>query len=186
MLYGAFPDYIFKNIYDPQLFKSLLLEVFEKDLKFEIDFIKFLDVLKLLAYQEYMIKTINTISESIGLNYRTVKKNIEWVEKNVYRKHNLQSSLYKRKSKFKVYFIDRGLRNSILTDFFRNIERIIKIDRDFYSSNSEALVLNSLYRILYKLGIEEPDIRFWLDKNKEIDFYYKSLKLWIEVKYEKK
>ena len=186
MLYGSFPDYVYKNNYDPQLYKALLSEVFEKDLKLDIEYRKFLDILRLLSYQEFQRKNINTISNSSSLNYRTVEKILDGLERSfliniIYA----ETSIYKRKSIFKVYFVDRGLRNSLLSDFSINIERLIKKDNNFYSSNSEALVLNSLYRILYKLGIEEPDIRFYLDENmEEIDFYYKQLNLWVEVKYQ--
>jgi len=185
MIYGAFPDYVYKGVYDPLLYKSILLETLEKDLsELRISYVKFLEVLKLLAQQEYTVKTINTISEASGLNYKTVEKIIYDLNRSfLINLIFVESSVYKRKSKFKAYFIDRGLRNSILTDFSRNLERLLRMDRDFYSSSSEALVLNGLYRILYKLGIEEPDIRFWLDKDSEIDFYYKPLNLWIEVKY---
>jgi len=185
MIYGAFPDYVYKGVYDPLLYKSILLETLEKDLsELRISYVKFLEVLKLLAKQEFMVKTINTISEPSGLNYKTVDKIIYDLNRSfLINLIFMESSVYKRKSKFKAYFIDRGLRNSILTDFSRNLEGILKMDRDFYSSSSEALVLNGLYRILYKLGIEEPDIRFWLDKGFEVDFYYKPLSLWIEVKY---
>ncbi len=146
--------YIFESIRNPQIFE---------------------DIIKMLAFQIGQLVSINEISKATGASRDTVAKYLRLLEQayiiKKVRSFSKNSRNELRKS-FKVYFLDLGVRNTIVGNFD---ELETRDDKGFVFENFVFLEL-------LKSGNKEtfpPQIYFWrTDTKLEIDFLlYKNEKL---------
>lgn len=125
LLYGAYPEVVttvglsdkrelLNHIVNSYLYKDLML--FEEIRKSQ----KILDILKLLAFQIGQTVSVLEISNSTGLNARTVEKYLDLLEKVfvIKRTSGFSRNLRKEVSKnARFYFWDNGIRNAIINNF---------------------------------------------------------------------
>ncbi len=78
------------------------------------------DLLKLLAFQTGQLISFHEISNSLGINVRTVERYIDLLEKSfvLYNLYGYAKNLRKEvRKKVKYYFYDNGVRNGIIRQF---------------------------------------------------------------------
>lgn len=146
---------ILKNIYNTYFLREV------RDVLGLIDDYKLGVFIKGLALQTGSLIEYNELSNLTGYSYSSVKKYLNFLEKTYVCRlirpffKNKRTEIVKNP---KVYFIDTGIRNTVINDF-RGIS-----DR----TDKGALLENGLAVQFIKRGI---DFNFWRDKKKnEIDF----------------
>jgi hypothetical protein len=192
MVYGGYPSIIFEKN-DATLFRDLLLEVKEKDTRIRKSYFDFIRFLSVLAEKEINEKNLSSLM--VGETKPTIKA---WLEKlqESYIVQRLNSFSYstkremeKSRDKFKIYFIDRGMRNALVNSFL--LDDSLRDDEKLLENNAEALVFDALRCIVYKLGYD-PDKSIFYYKKKtgkkikaEIDFIVniKNRNFIVECKY---
>jgi predicted AAA+ superfamily ATPase len=123
LVYGAYPEVvlnpggekeILKELSDSYLYKDILMfEAIKKPEKIQ-------KLLMALAYQVGSQVSYPDVGQACGLDYKTVEKYIELLEKAyiIFRlgsfSRNLRNELKKSR---KVYFYDNGIRNASIADF---------------------------------------------------------------------
>ena len=166
LLYGGYPriilsdakkekEIVLRNIYNTYFLREV------RDILGLIDDYKFSQMIKVLALQVGNLIDYGEISNMSGLNFRTVKSYLNFLEKTFICRlvrpyfKNKRTEIVKNP---KVFFFDNGLRNLIVDDF-RKIE-----DRP----DGGAVLENGLAMQLIK---QELNFNFWRNKQKsEIDF----------------
>jgi predicted AAA+ superfamily ATPase len=125
LIYGSYPEVVttiglsdkrdlLNNIVNGYLYKDLLL--FEGIRKSN----KIVEILSLLAFQIGSLVSVHEISQTIGMNTRTVEKYLDLLEKVfvIKRLGGYSRNLRKEISKgSKYYFWDNGIRNAIINNF---------------------------------------------------------------------
>lgn len=125
LIYGSYPEIIttvglsnkrelLNNIVNGYLYKDLLM--FEEIRKSK----KIVDILSLLAFQIGSMVSVHEISQSIGMNIRTIEKYLDLLEKVfvIKRLGGYSRNLRKEISKgSKFYFWDNGIRNAVINNF---------------------------------------------------------------------
>ena len=167
LVYGGYPEVI--KTKDRETKKMILKNIaslyIEKDVItfFEIrDTSKFEDLLKMLAFRTGSILSISSLSSALKTSFKKIEDYVE-ILKHSYIIHlirpfyqNLVTEL--RKSK-KFYFLDLGLRNSLIDNFLPISNRV----------DAGNLLENFVFREL--LTLEDAEIRYWRTTGKaEIDF----------------
>jgi len=167
LVYGGYPEVV--KTKDRETKKMILKNIaslyIEKDVItfFGIrDTSKFEDLLKMLAFKTGSILSISSFSSALKTGFKKIGDYIE-IMKHSYIIHlirpfyqNLVTEI--RKSK-KFYFLDLGLRNSLIDNFLPIGNR----------SDAGNLLENFVFREL--LTLEDADIRYWRTTGKaEIDF----------------
>lgn len=125
MIFGSYPEIITAKTADEkkELLEELVNSYLLKDI-FELDKIKnskvILDLLRLLAFQIGNEVSHHELSQSLGIDGKTVARYLDILEKAfvVYNlrgfSRNLRSEVTK---KSKYYFFDNGIRNAIISNF---------------------------------------------------------------------
>ena len=167
LVFGGYPEVVLENNREEKI--KLLKEIKDSFLKRDIDESgvsnpdKFYNLLSLLAGQTGNLVNRNELSNTIGVDNKTIDKYL-YVLQNCFHIELLKpfySNLRKELTKMpKVYFKDAGLRNVALNRFF-----------DFKSREDQgALLENYVYKRLSVL-FDIDTIKFWrTTSNKEIDF----------------
>lgn len=122
--YGMYPDIITRSDNEAKtLLDELSNRYLYKDI-FEFENIRRADVihklLQLLSFQIGQEVSLNEISNTLGINRRTVERYIDLLEKTfvIFRISSFSRNLRKEINKgFKIYFYDLGIRNSIIQQF---------------------------------------------------------------------
>lgn len=167
VLYGGFPAIVKENDYEikKELLKNLVKTYLEKDVFFffgirHLD--KFRDFLRMLSFNMGEIFNISSVSQTLGIDYSTVNNYTTILQETYITKQispffkNLNTEI--RKSR-KIYFIDSGLRNSLINNFLPLESR----------NDMGKLLENFVFREL--LSLEDLKINFWRTTGKaEIDF----------------
>ncbi|MBU4495612.1 MAG: AAA family ATPase, partial [Acidobacteria bacterium] len=125
LIFGSYPEVITAS--DPQEKTRILTEISSSYLLKDIlslDRIKspkvLLDLLRLLAFQIGAEVSLSEIGQKISLDYKTVARYIDLLEKNFViltlrgYSRNLRNEITK---KSKYYFYDTGIRNSLIANF---------------------------------------------------------------------
>ena len=186
--HGGYPEMIFSKQKN-EILRSNIENVINSDIT-KIYSIKNPRIMKrLLVYlaENFTITiSIEKCSEILEVDKRTIMDYICYLESSYIVKisENYELSLTNkiRKKVKKIYFIDNGMRNSILN----------KVDSNFDSKKTGFLAENAAnsnsMRLNYKLTkILNENIFYWRNKNKnEIDiiFEYNNIPIPIEVKYQ--
>jgi len=146
---------LLKNIYNTYFLREV------RDILGLIDDYKLGVFIKGLALQTGNLIEYNELSNLTGYSYSSVKKYLNFLEKTYICKlvrpffKNKRTEIVKNP---KVYFIDTGIRNTVINDFRGLGDRIDK----------GSLLENGLVTQFIKQGI---DFNFWRDKKKnEVDF----------------
>ena len=125
LIYGYYPDVvnaksnkekdeILDEIVDSYLYRDLL--EFDEIKKSQ----KIIDILKLLAFQIGKEVSLQELSNSVGLNLRTIEKYLDLLEKAfvIKRVNGFSRNLRKEIAKMsRFYFLDNGIRNAIIKNF---------------------------------------------------------------------
>lgn len=170
LIFGGYPRVVVENSEEEK--KSILEEIFTSYI--DKDIIKFLKVrdplsfsgfVRYLAIQNGGLMNVNEASKTLNINQRTARKYLHYLESTFVIKKlspfftNAMKELVKMP---KVYFLDLGLRNFVVSDFLPFSERS---DRGALLEN---FVLNEMG---FKLKLAEK-INFWRSKDgrHEVDF----------------
>lgn len=125
LIYGSYPAVISatndsekRNIITEITHSYLLKDILELD---RIKSAKILlDLLKLLAFQVGNLVSLSELAQSLGIDYKTVARYIDLLEKSfvIYSLHGYSRNLRKEiTKKNKYYFYDIGIRNAIIANF---------------------------------------------------------------------
>ncbi|MHB2150956.1 ATP-binding protein [Calditrichota bacterium LG25] len=180
LIFGGYPEVVLQSDREIKIkllegiYNTYLLRELRDIIRLSNDF-KFVKLLKALALQMGNLINYNELSELSGYDYKTLKARLNILEKTYltsfiypfYR--NKRTEIVKNP---KVYFLDSGLRNCILSNFQTLDLR----------SDSGALCENYVFTALKRTNL---NVNFWRTKNKtEIDFIIqKNGDLWpVEVK----
>lgn len=167
LIYGGYPRVVLENdvqekeIYLEELISSFLKkDIYESKIEQEH---KFYNLCSLLAAQIGHMVNKNELSQTLGLNRRTLEKYLYVLQKCFYIDlvppfyRNIRKEITKMP---KVYFQDAGLRNRLLNRFYQITERE---DRGQLLENYVWIRLNELY--------PKDQIRFWrTPAQNEVDF----------------
>jgi len=180
LVYGGYPRVVLaqdieekkevlKNIYTTYFLREV------KDYLGLVDDYKLHQLIKALSFQIGRIIEYKELSSISGYSFSSLKKYLNFLEKTYIC--FLLKPFFKNKRKEivknpKIYFLDTGLRNSVVRDFRRLKER----------PDSGALLENAVFMQLKKQGLE---LKYWRDKQRrELDFVIDepALKIGFEVK----
>lgn len=158
-------EMILKNISTNYLYKDIFIfEAIRNPRIFE-------ELLKLLALQIGQMVSVNELSKSLGISRSVVQKYLRLLEQSFIIKivHSYaKNSRNELKKAFKVYFIDNGVRNSLI-DIEEKMEK--RTDKGHIFENffiSERLKVGTLENF-------PPEIMFWRTRiGLEIDVIEKS------------
>lgn len=167
LIYGGYPAVVLENNKEEKI--NLLKEIKNSFLKRDIDESrisnpdKFYSLLTLLAGQTGNLVNRNELSNTIGIDNKTVDRYLHVLQScfHIDLVKPFYSNLRKELTKMsKVYFKDLGLRNCVLNRFL-----------DFKSREDQGMLLeNYMHKRLSELYDKET-IRFWRTiDNKEVDF----------------
>jgi len=168
VIFGGYAEVLkTKNIKEKKMILNSIKNIYiEKDIIsfFKIEETeKFEDLLKMLAFNAGSIMSYSSLSSDLKLAFRKVDKFIE-ILRNTYIVHPLRSfhknMVTEIKKSPKAYFLDLGMRNSIINNF-----------SDFDSrSDNGAIAENFILRELLS-DFRDYDIRYWRTAGKaEVDF----------------
>ncbi|MBU4329387.1 MAG: ATP-binding protein [Acidobacteriota bacterium] len=171
LIFGSYPEVITAS--EPQEKMRLLTEISSSYLLKDIlslDRIKspkiLLDLLRLLAFQIGAEVSLSEIGQKIGLDYKTVARYIDLLEKNFViltlrgYSRNLRNEITK---KSKYYFYDTGIRNSLIANF-----NPIELRNDIGMLWENFLVMERKKKLSYKAV--SANLYFWRTwQGKEID-----------------
>jgi len=171
LTFGMYPEIIFNdndnaitllnNLASGYLYRDIL--EFENIRKSEF----LIKLLQLLAYQVSNEVSIYELSKALQINRETVSRYIDLLEKSfvIYRLNSFSRNLRNEISKkFKIYFYDLGIRNSIISRF-DNIEI-----RDDIGKIWENLMINERIKYVKNNGFYR-NIYFWrTTSGSEIDY----------------
>jgi predicted AAA+ superfamily ATPase len=172
LLYGGYPEVVktldqknkiekLENITNSYLLKDIF--IFEKIKKPDM----LLNLLKLLAYQIGSEVNINEIAIKLEVGNATVERYIDILEKSfiIKRLYPYAKSLRNEiKRKTKIYFLDLGIRNSLIDDFSN-----LNFRRDIGNLFENFLVIERLKRNTY--GRHYTSSYFWRDVHSgEVDY----------------
>lgn len=172
LLYGSYPEVFARKSSQDKIntLKTLTSDYLYKDiLSFNLvkDSAKIRDLLTALALQIGNEVSYNELAILLGIEYKTVERYIDLLEKSfiLFRlrafSRNLRSELNR---KVKIYFHDLGVRNSILNNF---APLYLRPDRGALFEN---YVIMEKIKSYQEKG-REPNIYFWRTYDqKEIDF----------------
>ncbi len=167
LVYGGYPSVVLENDVQEKEFylEELISSFLKKDIyesKIEQEH-KFYNLCSLLAAQIGNMVNKNELSQTLGLNRRTLEKYLYVLQKCFYIDlvppfyRNIRKEITKMP---KVYFQDTGLRNRLLNRFYPITERE---DRGQLLENYVWIRLNELY--------PKDRIRFWrTPAQNEVDF----------------
>lgn len=131
LLYGTYPEVITANgsARKENIVKQIANSYLLKDL-LEFEGIKnakvILNILKLLAFQIGSEVSTVEIGKSVGIDYKTVMKYLDLLEKSfvIFPLSGFSRNLRKEVSKMsKYYFYDIGVRNALISNFNKVIDR---------------------------------------------------------------
>ena len=181
LIFGTYPDVLNNPGDEIENLKELSTSYLYKDL-FEYEKIRkpvFLEkLLQALAFQVGSEVNVNEISRTIGLDYQTVEKYIDLLEKAfvIFRlssfSRNLRNEIKKSK---KIYFIDNGIRNAVIRSFnsIELREDIGKLWENYIVS--EFRKMNELNRkwvnTWFWRTVEKQEIDYLEEYNEEINAY---------------
>ncbi|MEM3267151.1 MAG: ATP-binding protein [Conexivisphaerales archaeon] len=166
IVYGGFPEVAKQNDYDvkKELLRNLALTYLEKDVFFFLNVRELEKFRRLLHYLSLALGSMfefSSVTKEMRMDYRTVEEYVS-ILINTYIVDML-APFYKnraselRKAK-KVYFVDTGLRNSILNNFLPLQDR------------TDAGILLENF-ILNELKFYGFDVKYWRTTSKaEVDF----------------
>jgi hypothetical protein len=179
VIYGGFPAIVKEADTDTkiQLLKALQQTYLEKDVFFFFDvrhLEKFRDLMHLLSFNIGNLLELSTFSTNLSIDIKTLYHYLSVLQNTFilallrpfYK--NVSTEIRKRR---KIYFVDTGLRNSILSNFTPLSSR----------TDRGKLLENHIFIQLRELG----EIRYWRTKGKaEVDFilFKKNKIIPIEVK----
>jgi len=154
-----------ENIQSHYLYKDILmLEDIRKPKILE-------DLLQLLAFQIGNEVSLNEIAQKIGVSVVTIDRYIDLLEKTfvIYRLKALSRNQRNEvRHSFKVYFIDIGIRNSIIQNF-----NPLSLRDDFGKLFENIFIIERLKKAMY--SEEFKNYFFWRTYDqKEIDFIEES------------
>lgn len=165
ILYGGFPAIVKERDKETkiQLLKSLQQTYLEKDVFFFFDvrhLEKFRDVLRFLSFNTGNLLEPSTLSNNLSIDIRTLWYYLSVLENtyiiNLIRPF-FKNPLREIRKRRKIYFLDTGLRNSILSNFTPLSGR----------TDKGKLLENYVFIQLKELG----ELRYWRTKGKaEVDF----------------
>jgi len=125
LIYGSYPEVVAES--DPKEKARILTEIASSYLLKDIlvlDRVKsskiLIDLLRLLAFQIGSEVSLSEIAQKIGIDYKTVARYIDLLEKNFVLfmlrgySRNLRNEMTK---KAKYYFFDTGIRNALIANF---------------------------------------------------------------------
>jgi predicted AAA+ superfamily ATPase len=202
LVYGGFPRYTFKGLFEAYRYKQLLNEAYAKDIK-KKSFFDFMALLSIIAENEVCEKGMPLFEKATGMDSKTIEEILELAKSS----HLLEfvepfsgSEIVKGKTgriKKKYYISDRGLRNLITTNFLDNNIDFLKLNSDEQGKNAEAFVRDILARILYHAGYLEPRLFYFTGKRSdrgipkpeslfEVDFVieFRDILLGVDVRYQ--
>ena len=180
LIWGGYPQAVLEK--DAELRKELLTNIYSIFLLREVksflgltDDYKLKKLVKALALGAGTLVNYQELSQISGLDFKTLKRYLNFLEKTYIVK--LVSPFFTNKRKElsknpKIYFWDNGLRNSIIESFSLPEQRI---DKGF-------ILENAIFRNL----AEKEAVKFWRTKSKlEVDFVMEKENkiLPIEVKW---
>lgn len=125
LIYGCYPEVITAQNSDER--KKIITEIADsyllKDI-LELDKIKnskiILDLLRLLSFQVGNEVSFSELGKQLGINYKTVARYLDILEKSfvIYNLRGFSRNLRKEiTKKSKYYFYDNGIRNAIISNF---------------------------------------------------------------------
>ncbi len=165
IIYGGFPAVVKESDYEikAQLLKSLQQTYLEKDVFFFFDIRhleKFRDVLRFLSFNTGKLLEPFTLSKDLSIDIRTLWNYLSVLENTYVIRlvrpffQNVSTEIRKRR---KIYFVDTGLRNAILSNFTELSSR----------TDSGQLLENHVFIQLRDYG----EVRYWRTKGMaEVDF----------------
>jgi len=182
LTYGGYPAIVLSSLDKKEKrLRSLVETYIEKDIVGFLrigDFLEFKNFTKLLAVQTGGLINYASLQTDSGLSYRRVKQFLSTLEQTFVIK--LLKPFFKNKSTEikkspKPYFIDLGLKNSLINDF-----------RDPTLKKDQGLIVENFALIQFINNYSLDRINFWRTKQKaEVDFIFKQENqlIPIEIKY---
>lgn len=125
LVYGAYPEVVTARTHDEkvEILNELAGSYLLKDI-LELERVKsakvLLDLLRLLAYQVGNQVSLRELGSSLGIDYKTVSRYIDLMEKSfiLYNLRGYSGNLRKEISKkSKYFFYDNGIRNMLIANF---------------------------------------------------------------------
>jgi uncharacterized protein len=125
LLFGSYPEVVTRNSIGEkrELLEEITSAYLLKDI-LELERVKsakiLLDLLRLLAYQVGNLVSLRELGNSLGIDYKTVARYIDLLEKSfiLFNLRGYSRNLRKEVTKkSKYYFYDNGIRNSIIANF---------------------------------------------------------------------
>ncbi len=169
LIYGMYPDVVTHSNDSRKILKSLSESYLYKDvLAYEgiRHSSKIVKLLKALSLQIGSEISYNELSQIISLDAKTVEKYIDILEQSfiIFRLHsfnkNLRTELKKSK---KVYFLDNGIRNAVISNYSRLENRV-----DF-GQLWENFIISERYKYIMNNDID-AELYFWrTQQQQEID-----------------
>lgn len=162
LIYGMYPEILSAKTKKEKrtLLKELVDSYLLKDV-FSLERIKspsqFVDLLKLLAFQIGSEVSINELATTVRLDFKTVKRYLDLLEKAYVIKKITCFSNNKRNevvNKSRYYFIDNGIRNGIINNF-----NPIDTRNDVAQLFENFIMMEKLKDIAYKQ--DHTEIHFW-------------------------
>jgi hypothetical protein len=187
--FGCYPEIVAQNTGKEreEILKNIATNYLYKDV-FIFESIKnptvFENLLKLLALQIGSLVSVNELSQTLGVSRTTIDKYLKLLEQSFVIKRVYSFSRNYRteiKKSFKIYFLDVGIRNAIISDV-SSVER---------RKDKGALLENFVFTELFKHYTNDtfpPRIQFWRTRTgNEVDFILEKGQeiTAIEVKWKK-
>lgn len=201
LLHGGYPSVVSEPIYEKK--QKILTEIVDsyllKDI-LELEKVKgskaLLDLLRLLALQVGNQVSLTELGSQLGLNYKTVARYLDLLEKAfvIVELHGYARNLRKEiRKKSKYYFWDTGIRNAIINNFnglnLRNDvgalwENFCVIERLKYQAYSHVHANNYFWRTWEQTEVD------WVEEREGklygFEFVYsenrkKSPKVWLDT-----
>jgi len=125
LIFGSYPEVLTAAVYDKkaEILNELVNSYLLKDI-LELERVKssktLLDLLRLIAFQVGNEVSLSELGEKLGLDYKTVSRYLDLLEKSfvIFNvrgfSRNLRTEITK---KSKYYFYDNGVRNAIIANF---------------------------------------------------------------------
>ncbi|MCH8557892.1 MAG: ATP-binding protein [Balneolia bacterium] len=125
LIYGSYPEVVIMDNHDEKVNRIteiknsyLIRDILEFQLLKRSNII--LDLLKLLAYQIGSQVSTVELGKQLGLDYKTVQRYLDLLEKSfvLVSLHGFSRNLRKEVSKMnRYYFVDNGIRNAVIANF---------------------------------------------------------------------
>jgi len=176
VIYGGYPEVVKTDDFDMK--KMILRNIFELYLEKDItaffritDYKKFEDLVRFLAFKISNMISVSSIASDLKIGYKEVEKYLEILEHTYVIK--LLRPFYKNlvteiKKAPKIYFLDLGLRNTVIDNFIPFDNRVDKGELSENHVFRELIINFDGWKIHYWRTTGKAEVDFILERDGEI------------------